>query len=70
MENNHQLPFDFALLIDSLEKTTLGEFLAANSGPEVTPLDDDDIAALKALRPGKHHYLNYGCSGITLIERI
>lgn len=66
---NKILPGNFNLLIDGETKTTLYEFIADNTAEGVTPLSDQVMVSVMALKPGESVKINLGAGGISTIMR-
>lgn len=65
-------PSDKRILLDlsdlSGDETpvSLADFIRTNSEPDVTPLDLDDVRALRRLRPGETLHLGIGGGAVTV----
>jgi hypothetical protein len=58
------------LYIDSEYYITLETFLKINTEPDVQPLSEKDILALRSLKEGENYTINNGAGGTTLVEAI
>lgn len=52
------------------EQTTIGEFIAANTAPNVAQLSNEDMQYITELHIGEDFYLEGGAAGTTVITRI
>lgn len=59
----------FTLIVDGNSPVTLEQFIADNSAPDVTPLEESDIEAVRSLKVGASHTVYFGGGG-TIIERV